>query len=316
MRLRRYFWVVGVWMISLHTMAQTQAPSVPPPPQPPYKCEGTGKLYVYGTVLNPNRYAMEVRVELVRNSNILPTNSKDGRYCFRYDDDTTNILYLRFFVSTKGGLKEEVSLIAGDRSHILNKIIDAEELAKQAAKQTVSVETRPNLLPAAVAKASYGSTEDSQHILRVNFINKSNSNVRVVDASFSGRRVQSSTTTILDPSQSGSPIGIPLTDPKLVAQLAASKRPKFSFLEIGPLSVFRVSRGPSAAEVVANIYEDSLKMNEVLPANQMIQRTVFVSKTLVPLSKTDAKNPQAVLDALGTFHVTAVRIDDGELLIK
>jgi hypothetical protein len=297
-------------------MAQTEAPFVPPPPPRIYKCEGTGKLYVYGTVLNPNRFAMEVRVELVRGSDILNIDSKDGRYCFRYDDDKTNILYLRFFVSTKGGLKEDVSEIAGDRSHILNKIIDAEKLAKQSAKQAVAVETRSNPLPPEVVKARYGSTGDSQHIVSVSLINKSNSSVRVVDAGFSGRGVQSSTTTILDPNQSGSPIVIPLTDPKLVAQLAANKGAGFSLLEIGPLSVFHVSRRPSAAQVVANIYDDSLKMNEVLPANQMIQRTVFVSKALVPLSKTDAKNPKAVMDALGTFHVMAVRTDNGELSTK
>lgn len=304
MRFRHSFLILGACFLCWSVSAQTDSQRVPPPP-PEYEiiCKGSGKLFIYGTVRNSNKTGKAVRIELIGNNIESTTSQSDGRYCFRYEYEGKDFNALNFFANPNGGAKVSFSLIAGDRSHIINKIIP-DHLA--------SIQTNATPLDHGVSQDLY-SLGNGFISARVNIVNSSDKSVMIQASGFDGRPPNVSGNAP-DLSQPAAPIVFPSLDPALVAQVVARRGGGFSLFRIGSFSIFNVSRSSRAAHAVASIHQDGLKPNEIVPAHQAITRTVFVSRSLLSLSESEAKNPQAVVKALGTFRVTAVRVDDGEIL--
>ena len=270
-----------------------QGPQIklPEPESQEYKpCGGDGgPLFVYGLLLkNAREPATSIPVTLSRHGSLDLTTTTDsqGRYCIRYQNRGEPLAALVF---GGNGMGINVQYIAGNRSHVINKIFSANV-------QIASVTGAATPLGSDVTRASYGSDVDKAFFaVQPEIKNDSNEDRKVIAAGFD---LAPGTA----PSQEA-PIKLPVVDPKLVARVAErGSRPR-SLLSIGPVGIITIFNGEHRRDAVANVYEDALKINEVVPANSSITRVVFVSRAALPNGKDASKNPQDIMRSLGNFRV-------------
>jgi len=209
---------------------------------------------------------------------------KDGRYCIRYEGGK-EITTLKF---DKGKLATVLS-ISGNYNHYINKLINL----------NTPMTAQAHVVPTKTMARRIGPRAANAFIaVQVVLTNVSSQSLQVLSFHFEHPSDISKGTAETDQNK------VSTTMAADIQSVVSAASPR-SLLRVGRVELLSIASGGSH-HTCSDIYEQALRLNEVIPSNSSISRIVFVDRDELP--RNVSRDPIGVLAALGELVIQANRL--------